>query len=58
MDSAGEQFSNAKNMTTEELEKYVEAKKWDRYEQTKVNVPFRERVLGLLNEGLAKNIIH
>ena len=51
-----DQVKNTKTMTTEELAKYTEAKKWERYEYTKVNVQFRERVLGLLKEGISKNI--
>ena len=58
MDSVEEQVVDTKNMTTEELEKYHEAKKWERYEYTKVNIPFRERVLGLLKEGLEHNLFY
>ena len=56
MDSVEEQVANTKNMTSEELEKYHEAKKWKRYEHTKTNIPFRDRVLGLLKEGLDRNL--
>ena len=57
MDNIEDQFKDRASMTNEELVEYMEAQKFKQYEQTKVNVPFRERVIGLLKEAMSKNVI-
>ena len=57
MDNIEDQFKDSPSMTNEELVEYMEAQKFKQYEQTKVNLQFRERVIGLLKEAMSKNVI-
>lgn len=57
MDNVEDEVNETKTMTTEELAAYAESQKFQLYEQTKVNLPFRERVIGLLKEAMSKNVI-
>ena len=57
MDNIEGQFKDTPSMTNDESVKYMEAQKFKLYEQTKVNLQFRERVIGLLKEAMSKNVI-
>ena len=57
MDNVEDEVNETNTMTTEELTAYAESQKFQLYEQTKVNLPFRKRVIGLLKEAMSKNVI-